>query len=171
MMMTMMMMMMMPIHILLNISNLYADADARSMTPSRNTRSYTLQVPGPLKPRSAVFGNILKFLMHPLMSLKAFSNSQILKFANSQILDASPDVFQSLLKEWKILGGVHLSQGKTSNSFQTWGKGKRKGNKRICLYLSWKIGKNSSTTKGVGFQVIIKGTLMYLYAGTKLSLL
>ena len=37
------MMMMMPIHILLNISNLYADADARSMTPSRNTRSYTLR--------------------------------------------------------------------------------------------------------------------------------
>ena len=42
-MMMMMMMMMMPIHILLNISNLYADADARSMTPSRNTRSYTLR--------------------------------------------------------------------------------------------------------------------------------
>ena len=31
----------MTIYILLNISNLYADADARSMTPSRNTRSYT----------------------------------------------------------------------------------------------------------------------------------
>ena len=29
--------------ILLNISYLYADADARSMTPSRNTRSYTLR--------------------------------------------------------------------------------------------------------------------------------
>ena len=29
--------------ILLNISNLYADAEARSMTPSRNTRSYTLR--------------------------------------------------------------------------------------------------------------------------------
>ena len=29
--------------ILLNISNLYADADAISMTPSRNTRSYTLR--------------------------------------------------------------------------------------------------------------------------------
>ena len=38
-----MMMMMMPIHILLNISNLYADAVARSMTPSRNTWSYTLR--------------------------------------------------------------------------------------------------------------------------------
>ena len=29
--------------ILLNISNLYDDADARSMTPSRNTRSFTLR--------------------------------------------------------------------------------------------------------------------------------
>ena len=38
-----MMMMMMPIYTLLNISNFYADADARSMTPSRNTRSYTLR--------------------------------------------------------------------------------------------------------------------------------
>ena len=36
------------IYILLNISNLYADADARSMTPSKNTRSYTLRsVPSP----------------------------------------------------------------------------------------------------------------------------
>ena len=43
MMMVMMMMMMMAIHILLYISNLDADADARSMTPSRNTRSYTLR--------------------------------------------------------------------------------------------------------------------------------
>ena len=33
----------MTIYILLNISNLYADADARSMTPSRNTRSFTLR--------------------------------------------------------------------------------------------------------------------------------
>ena len=30
-------------YILLNIFNLYADVDARSMTPSRNTRSYTLR--------------------------------------------------------------------------------------------------------------------------------
>ena len=29
--------------ILLNISNLYGDVDARYMTPSRNTRSYTLR--------------------------------------------------------------------------------------------------------------------------------
>ena len=29
--------------ILLNMFNLYADVDARSMTPSRNTRSYTLR--------------------------------------------------------------------------------------------------------------------------------
>ena len=43
MMMMMVMMMMMKICTLLNISNLYADADARSMTPSRNTRSYTLR--------------------------------------------------------------------------------------------------------------------------------
>ena len=37
--------MMLPIHILLNIHNLYADADgdARSMTQSKNTRSYTLR--------------------------------------------------------------------------------------------------------------------------------
>ena len=35
--------MMLPIHILLNIYNRYADADARSMTPSKNTRSYTLR--------------------------------------------------------------------------------------------------------------------------------
>ena len=41
--MMMMMMMMMPIYTLLNISYLYADDDARSMTPSRNTRSYTLR--------------------------------------------------------------------------------------------------------------------------------
>ena len=39
----MMMMMMMPIYTLLNISYLYADDDARSMIPSRNTRSYTLR--------------------------------------------------------------------------------------------------------------------------------
>ena len=30
-------------NILLNISNLYAEADARSMTPSRNTRSFTIR--------------------------------------------------------------------------------------------------------------------------------
>ena len=30
-------------YILLNMFNLYADVDAKSMTPSRNTRSYTLQ--------------------------------------------------------------------------------------------------------------------------------
>ena len=30
-------------YILLNMFNLYADVDARSMTPSRNTRSYTLR--------------------------------------------------------------------------------------------------------------------------------
>ena len=37
-------MMMMTIYILLNIctNNLFADADAKSMTPSRNTRSYIL---------------------------------------------------------------------------------------------------------------------------------
>ena len=34
---------MMPIYTLLNISNHYADDDARSMTPSRNTRRYTLR--------------------------------------------------------------------------------------------------------------------------------
>ena len=39
----MMMIMMMPIYTLLNISYLYADDDARSMIPSRNTRSYTLR--------------------------------------------------------------------------------------------------------------------------------
>ena len=43
MMMMITMMMLMPICTLLNISNLYADDDARSMTPSRNTRSYTLR--------------------------------------------------------------------------------------------------------------------------------
>ena len=31
------------IYILLNISNLYADTDARSMIPSRKTRSYTVR--------------------------------------------------------------------------------------------------------------------------------
>ena len=97
------------------------------------------------------------------LGLETFSNSaspdgfqNLLRICScvcnhSQILGASPDVFENLLKEWKILGGVHLSQGEASNSFQTWGKGKRKGNKRICFYLSWKIGKNSSTTKGRGF--------------------
>ena len=67
----MMMMMMMPIYILLNIFKLYADADTRSMTPSRNTRSYTLRS----VPRTVIFviNLLLTFVNVSLLILVKFS--------------------------------------------------------------------------------------------------
>ena len=68
-MMTMLMLnLMMPIHILLNISNLYADA--RSMTPSRNTRCYILRSVPSSPGRS--FLNMLKKLSNDLCSENGF---------------------------------------------------------------------------------------------------
>ena len=45
-----------------NMFNLYADVDARSMTPSRNTRSYTLRSV-PSSPGRSFFSSCLRSLM------------------------------------------------------------------------------------------------------------
>merc|ERR1719264_1488098 len=71
--MMMMMLMMMPLCTLMNISNLIADDDARSMTPSRNTRSYTLRSvpssPGRLFLFLAVQNSSIGLIVCPLLAL------------------------------------------------------------------------------------------------------
>ena len=50
-------------NILLNIINIYADVDAISMTPSRNTRSYTLRSV-PSSPGRSFFKNKVHVKIH-----------------------------------------------------------------------------------------------------------
>ena len=81
MMMMMMMTLMMPICTLLNISNLYADDDARSMTPSRNTRSYTLRSV-PSSPGRSFFSSSSSYSGESLRALRpsCFGSSQKLNW-------------------------------------------------------------------------------------------
>ena len=54
-------------YILLNMFNLYADVDARSMTPSRNARSYTLRSVPSSPERSFLLTNYHPHLLYALL--------------------------------------------------------------------------------------------------------
>ena len=83
-------------YILLNMFNLYADVDARSMTPSRNTRSYTLRSV-PSSPGRSFLAPKELYTWYCPMTIQQRSSTHFLNTHRSLITTLSIDAVMTLL--------------------------------------------------------------------------
>ena len=83
-------------YILLNMFNLYADVDARSMTPSRNTRSYKLRSV-PSSPGRSFLAPKELYTWYCPMTIQQRSSTHFLNTHRSLITTMSIDAVMTLL--------------------------------------------------------------------------